>query len=148
MWPLLFLCWQFVELKGSVFKKFEKNNLFQMSCSDVRERFHFVILLAIVCMRNLTEFSWDIGDWFRNALFSLWFFQAGEIIYILEFTIKIRWRKCIRPWRSSLFRAKCMCTYALLSQRHHMYTSLGTHLLYMCVYISPTSYTPTCHCIA
>uniref|UniRef100_A0AC34PXA8 Gustatory receptor n=1 Tax=Panagrolaimus sp. JU765 TaxID=591449 RepID=A0AC34PXA8_9BILA len=28
----------FVELKGSVFKKFAKPNLFQMSCSDVRER--------------------------------------------------------------------------------------------------------------
>jgi len=30
----------FVELKGSVFKKFDKNNLFQVACSDVRERFH------------------------------------------------------------------------------------------------------------
>jgi transmembrane anterior posterior transformation protein 1 len=30
----------FVELKGSVFKKFDKNNLFQLTCSDVRERFH------------------------------------------------------------------------------------------------------------
>ena len=54
-------CFQFVELKGSVFKKFEKNNLFQMSCSDVRERFHFVILLMIVCVRNMTEFSWNMG---------------------------------------------------------------------------------------
>ena len=52
---------QFVELKGSVFKKFEKKNLFQMSCSDVRERFHFMILLSIVCMRNLTEFNWNMG---------------------------------------------------------------------------------------
>lgn len=49
----------FVELKGSVFKKFEKNNLFQMSCSDVRERFHLMVLLAIVGVRNLTEFSWN-----------------------------------------------------------------------------------------
>ena len=28
----------FVELKGSVFKKFEKNNLFQMSCSGEEEK--------------------------------------------------------------------------------------------------------------
>ncbi|CAD5113030.1 DgyrCDS2230 [Dimorphilus gyrociliatus] len=49
----------FVELKGSVFKKFEKNNLFQMACSDVRERFHFLVLLSIVSVRNLTEFSWN-----------------------------------------------------------------------------------------
>jgi hypothetical protein len=51
-----------VELKGSVFKKFEKNNLFQMSCSDVRERFHLMFLLAIVVIRNLTEFAWNLGN--------------------------------------------------------------------------------------
>ncbi|ELU04873.1 hypothetical protein CAPTEDRAFT_5824 [Capitella teleta] len=50
----------FVELKGSVFKKFEKNNLFQMSCSDVRERFHLIVLLGIVGVRNMTEFSWNM----------------------------------------------------------------------------------------
>ncbi|GAB6023288.1 hypothetical protein CHUAL_008098 [Chamberlinius hualienensis] len=48
----------FVELKGSVFKKFEKNNLFQMSCSDVRERFHYVILLFIVIIQTMKEYSW------------------------------------------------------------------------------------------
>ena len=31
---MIFVCYlQFVEIKGSVFKKFEKNNLFQMSNS-------------------------------------------------------------------------------------------------------------------
>ncbi|CAH1783993.1 unnamed protein product [Owenia fusiformis] len=50
----------FVELKGSVFKKFEKNNLFQMSCSDVRERFHMYMLMFIVLVRNMTEFSWKM----------------------------------------------------------------------------------------
>ncbi|XP_015771532.1 PREDICTED: transmembrane anterior posterior transformation protein 1 homolog [Acropora digitifera] len=50
----------FVELKGSVFKKFEKNNLFQMACSDIRERFHYIILISIVALRNLTEFNWNL----------------------------------------------------------------------------------------
>ena len=31
---------QFVELKGSVFKRITVNNLFQISCSDIRERLH------------------------------------------------------------------------------------------------------------
>jgi len=53
---------QFVELKGSVFKKFEKHNLFQMSCSDVRERFHLLFLLTVVGVRNLTDFSWNMGQ--------------------------------------------------------------------------------------
>ncbi|XP_044763184.1 protein TAPT1 homolog [Coccinella septempunctata] len=48
----------FVELKGSVFKKFDKNNLFQLSCSDVRERFHLCFLLFIVVMQTMKEYSW------------------------------------------------------------------------------------------
>lgn len=49
----------FVELKGMVFKKFEKNNLFHMSCSDVRERHHFLVLIIIVMMQTLKEYNWD-----------------------------------------------------------------------------------------
>lgn len=49
---------QFVELKGSVFKKFDKNNLFQVSCSDVRERFHLFVLLFIVVLQTMKEYSW------------------------------------------------------------------------------------------
>ncbi|XP_078071235.1 transmembrane anterior posterior transformation protein 1 homolog isoform X2 [Mustelus asterias] len=49
----------FVEIKGSVFKKFEKNNLFQMSNSDIRERFNNYVLLLIVCLRNMEQFSWN-----------------------------------------------------------------------------------------
>eukprot|EP00795_Rhopilema_esculentum_P012158 gene12158-2768_t len=77
---------QFVEIKGSVFKRVEKNNLFQISCSDARERFHYVNLILIVFMRNMTEFNWDVEyiwnfipaaglvmgseflvDWFKHA---------------------------------------------------------------------------------
>uniref|UniRef100_A0A8C2FU62 Transmembrane anterior posterior transformation 1a n=1 Tax=Cyprinus carpio TaxID=7962 RepID=A0A8C2FU62_CYPCA len=49
----------FVEIKGSVFKKFEKNNLFQMSNSDIKERFTNSVLLLIVCLRNMEQFSWN-----------------------------------------------------------------------------------------
>ncbi|KAG8510317.1 Transmembrane anterior posterior transformation protein 1 [Galemys pyrenaicus] len=97
----------FVEIKGSVFKKFEKNNLFQMSnsaeavlsltlnissefpyrlgycsrgifmmsfylyfvfmftvvflcsLSDIKERFTNYVLLLIVCLRNMEQFSWN-----------------------------------------------------------------------------------------
>lgn len=49
-----------MELKGSVFKKFDKNNLFQVSCSDVRERFHLIVLLFIVVMQTMKEYSWKM----------------------------------------------------------------------------------------
>lgn len=49
----------FVEIKGSLFKKIDKGFLFHISCSDVKERFLYIVLLAIVFIRNMTEFSWD-----------------------------------------------------------------------------------------
>ena len=71
----------FVELKGSVFKKFDRSNLFQVpstqliivrwlmiylcpifnqnlvqvSCSDVRERFHLFALLFVVVVQTMKE---------------------------------------------------------------------------------------------
>ncbi|KAH9825182.1 eukaryotic membrane protein family-domain-containing protein [Melampsora americana] len=49
---------QFVEIKGSVFKKFEKENLFQMSCADIVERFQLALMLHVIAFRNLIEL-WD-----------------------------------------------------------------------------------------
>ncbi|XP_015111749.1 protein TAPT1 homolog [Diachasma alloeum] len=48
----------FVELKGSVFKKFDKNNLFQLACADVRERFHLTMLLLAVSLQTMKEYAW------------------------------------------------------------------------------------------
>ncbi|RNA18983.1 transmembrane anterior posterior transformation 1 -like protein [Brachionus plicatilis] len=70
----------FVELKGSVFKKFDKNNVFQMSCSDVKERFQYLILLLTVLIRNMAEFEWQIEQLFE-------FFPIMCTIFIFEFFI-------------------------------------------------------------
>lgn len=51
----LLLSNQFVEIKGTVFKKFEKENLFQMTCADVVERFQLFLMLFIIAMRNIVE---------------------------------------------------------------------------------------------
>jgi hypothetical protein len=76
----LLLSNQFVEIKGAVFKKFEKENLFQMSCAggfkrssdeykhdvadidefsdtDIVERFQLSLMLCIIAMRNLIELN-------------------------------------------------------------------------------------------
>lgn len=44
-----------------VFKKFEKNNLFHMSCYDVKERFHLLILLIVVVIQTMKEYSWEVS---------------------------------------------------------------------------------------
>ena len=46
---------QFVEIKSTVFKKFEKENLFQITCADVVERFQLWLMLTIIASRNMVE---------------------------------------------------------------------------------------------
>lgn len=51
----LLLSNQFVEIKSTVFKKFEKENLFQLTCADVVERFQLWHMLVIIAARNIAE---------------------------------------------------------------------------------------------
>lgn len=74
----------FVELKGSVFKKFDKNNLFQLTCSDVRERFHLSILLFIVVIQTMKEFSWSLDQFYV---------MLPDCCYVLITEILIDWIK-------------------------------------------------------
>ncbi|SJX63326.1 uncharacterized protein SRS1_14146 [Sporisorium reilianum f. sp. reilianum] len=53
----LLLSNQFVEIKSSVFKKFEKENVFQMTCADIVERFQLTFMLSAIGLRNLIELS-------------------------------------------------------------------------------------------
>jgi hypothetical protein len=79
----------FVELKGSVFKKFDRNNLFQVrrppaqctvytmqvSCSDVRERFHLFALLFVVVVQTMKEYGWR-----EDSFWTLVWPQIGHIL--------------------------------------------------------------------
>ncbi|KAK3361386.1 eukaryotic membrane protein family-domain-containing protein [Lasiosphaeria ovina] len=51
----LLLSSQFVEIKSTVFKRFEKENTFQLACADIVERFQLWIMLLIIGMRNVVE---------------------------------------------------------------------------------------------
>ena len=46
---------QFVEIKSTVFKKIEKENLFQLTCADIVERFQLWLMLTIIASRNIIE---------------------------------------------------------------------------------------------
>ncbi|KAJ1974196.1 hypothetical protein H4R34_004807 [Dimargaris verticillata] len=53
----LLLSNQFAEIKSNVFKRFEKENLFQICCSDIVERFQIGVSLAIITLKNGIELS-------------------------------------------------------------------------------------------
>lgn len=74
----------FVELKGSVFKKFDKHNLFQLTCSDVRERFQLTVLLLIVVLQTMKEFNWRAEQFFV---------MLPDCVYVLFTEILVDWIK-------------------------------------------------------
>ncbi|CAF1372046.1 unnamed protein product [Adineta steineri] len=77
---IIMLTNNFIELKHSVFKKFDRSNLFQLSCSDCRERFHYVILLFVVCVRNLDQFNWDMSQFWPLIDFVV-------VVFVVEFFV-------------------------------------------------------------
>lgn len=88
---------QFVEIKSTVFKKFEKENLFQVTCADIVERFQLWLMLLIIAMRNIVEvgglsigaasFSSSFGG--GNSTTSVPFSASG--ILPMSFTIFPKW---------------------------------------------------------
>uniref|UniRef100_A0A0K0DGF7 Protein TAPT1 homolog n=1 Tax=Angiostrongylus cantonensis TaxID=6313 RepID=A0A0K0DGF7_ANGCA len=109
----------FVELKGSVFKKFAKANLFQMACSDVRERFHIIALLFVVIVRNMMAVNWSsehlremmpdvlmvfgaelLVDWLKHAFITKFNEISAEVYR--DFTITIAY-DVVRSRDSSAF---------------------------------------------
>ncbi|KAJ2554668.1 hypothetical protein EV175_002517 [Coemansia sp. RSA 1933] len=48
---------RFGEIKSNVFKKWEKEMLFQISCADIVERFQETVFLLLIILRNLAELS-------------------------------------------------------------------------------------------
>lgn len=52
----------FVELKGSVFKRSTEENLFQIACSDIVERFVLVVFMGLVGLSEFTGQSTESND--------------------------------------------------------------------------------------
>jgi len=55
----------FAEIKSFVFKKFEKQNLFQLACADITERFNITLFIALIVPASESEGDapWSAGDW-------------------------------------------------------------------------------------
>lgn len=92
----LLLSNQFAELKGSVFKKFDREGLFQITMADLTERFQLSLMLGIIALRNLLQLnsihmgiipnSWKSwNNWF-GALF-------GPSIVVIGSEIFVDWLK-------------------------------------------------------
>ncbi|KAG6902103.1 hypothetical protein C0995_004283 [Termitomyces sp. Mi166 len=80
---------QFVEIKGSVFKKFEKDNLFQITCADIVERFTLALMLCVVAFRNLVELSgseFDLSEGFVLPKSFGWF-RGNNVVWTISYPV-------------------------------------------------------------
>jgi hypothetical protein len=96
---------QFVELKGSVFKKFEKENLFQITCngkilqcfthfkSDVVERFQIVTFLIAITLQNFCDLEWQFSEYWVShmaiAVVTVWISEVK--FYTRKFILASVW---------------------------------------------------------
>ncbi|RYE96008.1 MAG: hypothetical protein EOO41_05075, partial [Methanobacteriota archaeon] len=61
----------FVEIKSSVFKRLEPENLFQISCADALERFHLIFYFVVISLR--------VG-WSTQLLLSMLYIYLVEVV--------------------------------------------------------------------
>ena len=70
----------FAEIKGFVFKKFDKTNLFQLACSDIVERFQLVLflgaILVVACVQAGPQWRQALPD----HLFVILLMYSGECL--------------------------------------------------------------------
>ncbi|KAI0371166.1 DUF747-domain-containing protein [Pilatotrama ljubarskyi] len=80
---------QFVEIKGSVFKKFEKDNLFQITCADIVERFTLVLMLLVVAFRNMIELSGSTFDFSEGFTLpkSFGWFRGNNVLWTISYPV-------------------------------------------------------------
>lgn len=84
----LLLSNQFSEIKSSVFKKIDKEGLFQITCSDIVERFQLFIMLLIITLRNLVQLDFNTISYYSK--FKIIF---GPTMIVIGSEILVDWIK-------------------------------------------------------
>jgi hypothetical protein len=68
-----------MELKSAVFKKFERENLFQLSFSDCIERFQLFLFLFSIAARNFSQIGFNsVNEVWNRVAFPLLMIYAAE----------------------------------------------------------------------
>lgn len=112
----------FAELKSAVFKKFEEQNLFQISCSDIVERFKLLTVIGLILLQSSTgDVAWGTAmvvmaemviDWLKHAFITK-FNQLSPTMYSKFLTILCR---DLTGWKSE---------ETILDHTHHVSKRLG-----------------------
>ncbi|TMW59025.1 hypothetical protein Poli38472_007170 [Pythium oligandrum] len=112
----------FAELKSCVFKKFEEQNLFQISCSDIVERFKLLLMIALILLQsNAQDVAYGttmvmvaemLIDWLKHAFITK-FNHISPSVYSKFITILCR---DLTGWKNE---------DTILDHTHHVSRRLG-----------------------
>lgn len=87
---------QFAELKGSVFKRFEREGLFQLTIADLTERYQLSLMVGIIATRNILQLSIDQFGLIPNS-WNSWNAWVGAIfgpaIVVIGSEVIVDWLK-------------------------------------------------------
>ena len=70
----------FAEIKTSVFKKFDANNLFQVASSDVTERFKLCVFMMLVLLLNLVQNAAAASEYLKAFLYQIGIVLGSEVL--------------------------------------------------------------------
>lgn len=115
----LLIASNFVEIKGTVMKRFDSTKLFKLACQDVVERFHLLISLMFVLVEEMD----NSGHWLPNQDL-LW--QCGQI-FLAEVTIDVAKHAVVGKFneiRPGVYREfmKDVCERVIASQSHNIHS--------------------------
>lgn len=90
----LLLLNQFAELKGSVFKKFDREGLFQLAMADLTERVQLSLMLVVIALRNISQISGTpLGLVPRSWLLRWLGAVLGPCVVVLGSEVSVDWLK-------------------------------------------------------
>jgi len=81
----------FSEIKAAVFKKFNKDSLFQLTCADITQRFQYYSLLSVIVLRNLLNHWVSVGGpWFTASSLAT---ICGPAMLVAAVIVVVDWLK-------------------------------------------------------
>lgn len=102
----LMLSNQFGEIKSTVFKKFDRESLFQATCEDIAQRFQLSLILLVVSTRNVLE-TWAVSSYISvNRVQEL----LGPSLMVIVSMVIVDWLKHAYIARFNNFRPKPIYT--------------------------------------
>lgn len=128
----LLLSVQFAEIKGSVFKKIDKEGLFQLSISDIIQRFKIFLLLLIIIIRNtgalinnetlsIASFMSSISNdhYFRSMAYKIMKLIWSPLVSVFSSEIIVDWIKHAYIIKFNRIRPEIYDRFYLIMYKDH-----------------------------